>query len=70
LQDEALRAFEARVTADKALAAEMAFQREMQAFLADTPENELRKTLQIYYQIYAGSQTFTGKYVILPVGSR
>ena len=47
LQGDALRDFEAQIAADKALAAEVAFQREMQAFLADTPENELRKTLQM-----------------------
>jgi len=47
LTGEALRNFEARIAKDKELAAEVAFQREMQAFLADTPENELRKNLQM-----------------------
>jgi len=46
LKGETLRNFEAQIAADKALAAEVEFQREMQVFLADSPENELRKTLQ------------------------
>ena len=44
LQGDALRDFEAQIAADKALAAEVAFQREMQAFLADTPENAVSYT--------------------------
>lgn len=44
---EALHNFEERIATDKELAAEVAFQKEMQAFLADTPENELRRNLQM-----------------------
>lgn len=47
LQGEALRDFEQRIATDKALAEEVAFQREMHVFIADSPENELRKTLQM-----------------------
>jgi len=46
LQGEALQAFEQRLNTDKALAKEIAFQEEMHAALAETPENELRKMLQ------------------------
>ena len=46
LEASALLAFETRLKTDKALAAEVSFQRELHGSLADTPENELRKTLQ------------------------
>ena len=46
LKGQALHAFEARLKTDEDLAKEVAFQREMHLFLAETPENELRKTLQ------------------------
>lgn len=47
LTGEALQNFEKRIAEDKGLALEVEFQREMQTFLAESPENELRKTLQM-----------------------
>jgi len=46
LKGHALQDFERQIAANKALATEVAFQREMQQFLAETPENDLRKNLQ------------------------
>lgn len=46
LEGEALQAFEAAINANPALASEVALHREMEDFLADTPENDLRKNLQ------------------------
>jgi|GEM_PF-2883037 len=45
LTGRALQNFEERLAADKSLGEEVGFQREMHQFLAETPENELRKTL-------------------------
>jgi len=47
LKGEALQHFEKQLVVDKALAATVDFQREMQDFLMDSPENELRKNLQM-----------------------
>lgn len=45
LKGEELRAFEAQLRAEKELAAEVNLHQEMNHFLAETPENELRKNL-------------------------
>ena len=47
LSGQALQAFEERLAAEEALTAEVDFQRKMHHFLADSPENDLRKTLQM-----------------------
>lgn len=45
-----LQAFETQLAMDKALAAEVAFQRDLKEMLADTPENALRKNLEALNQ--------------------
>ncbi len=47
LQGAALQSFEKRLKEDTEFAKEVAFQREMHNLLAETPENDLRKTLQM-----------------------
>lgn len=46
LKGAALQTFKERLATDQALAKEVEFQREMQFFLAETPENKLRKNLE------------------------
>lgn len=46
LRGEALQAFEQRLAEDELFAQEVAFQQELNIFLADTPENDLRKNLE------------------------
>ena len=46
LQGQALRNFEQRIRDNQRLAEEVAFQQELHLFLAETPENDLRKKLQ------------------------
>ena len=50
LTGAALQVFETQLAMDKALAAEVAFQREVKEMLADTPENALRKNLEALNQ--------------------
>jgi len=47
LSGQALQDFEAKLATDKALAQEVAFQRDLHLLLADSPENELRKNLAL-----------------------
>ena len=47
LKGQALQDFEIQLANNKELATEVAFQKEMHLFLAETQENELRKNLQI-----------------------
>ena len=47
LAGEALQAFKKQLETNEALVQEVAFQRELKEFLADSPENELRKNLQM-----------------------
>ncbi len=47
LKAESLERFEKLIEEDIVLASEVEFQKEMQAFLTDSPENELRKNLQM-----------------------
>lgn len=50
MTEEELRNFQEESDANEALASEVGLNREMKDFLADTPENELRKNLQILNQ--------------------
>lgn len=61
LSQEDLSHFENKLKADQDLAQEVKLQEEMKTFLADTPENELRKNLQKLNQEVKEGPVKTGK---------